>query len=416
MALLVFTHGLGASAGFWGSTIDTLRSHDGLSGHTFKDWSYRTSKRPFLTKALGRSRYQDLSEIGEQMWSNLRNWSEGHEAVVLVGHSMGGLVTAAASVYGFTSGDDQDIGLCNKLRGLLCIASPFAGANQARNLEALYKRLGVKNKQIADLLPDSENRRTLIQDFTRTVLAHSDIDFFLMRAADDAVISPGDITSPFSQDQYQMDVLSGDHSECVSNLRLADDNVAKLVVAIRQILNPDSLGKELVLFKSRAVTIRSEYHKRLSQMEEGLDIMAWGLVSFREDYGHELREWANAGTRVRILLVNPHSPEGDVLCRLQDRIECRPSGSTAADVQMFLDSVCPITNKLEIRVSKYHPGVNLFRIDTDIFFGPYLAGTVSRNSPTGIVSEGHWLYDRLSSHFNWLWRKASIWPMSENSA
>ena len=417
MALIVFTHGLGASAGFWGSTIDTLRSHEGLGDHTFRVWSYTTSKRPFLTKALGRSRFQDLSEIGEQLWSNLRSWSDGHEDVILVGHSMGGLVTAAALVCGFTSGDDRDIGLRSKVRGLVCIASPFAGVSQATNLQSLYHSLGGNtNKHIAALLSNSEERRALIQNFIRTVLAHSELAFFLMRAADDGVVLPGEVTNPFSPDQYQGEVLSGDHSECIRNLRPPDDNVRKIVTVIRRILNPGSLGTEILLFKSRSVTIRSEYDDRLLQMEEGLDILAWGLTSFREDYGDQLGEWASSGTRVRLLLVNPDSSEGKMLCLLQDRVERREAGSTSADIRTFLSSVQPITGRLEIRVSDFHPGVNLFRIDGDIFFGPYLAGTVSRNAPTGIVSEGHWLYDRLLSHFEWLWERASsVRPSSSRS-
>ena len=417
MALLVFTHGLGSCAGFWGSTIKTLQSHDGLASHTLKVWSYRTSKQPFPKKALRLFRYQNLSEIGEQMWSNLRSWSEDHEEVILVGHSMGGLVTASALVYGFASGDDRDIRLRDKLRGLVCIASPFGGVSRGQNLHALYQRLGVnKNEQVADLLRDSEKREALIRNFNQTVLAHSELIFFLMRAADDGLVLAGDITTPFSPDQYRMDVLSGDHSECVRNLEPTSDNVVKLVTAIQQILNPDSLGTEIMLFASRSVTIRGEYDRRLSKMEEHLDILAWGLASFREDYGEHVGEWAKAGTRVRFLLVNPDSPEGGMLCKLQDRVERREDGSTAADIRTFLGNIQPIPDKIDIRLSDVHPGVNMFRVDRDIFFGPYLAGTVSRNDPTAIVSEGHWLYGRLLDHYQWLWENASEWPASSSSA
>ena len=416
MALIVFTHGLGADEGFWGSTIDALRSHERLADHEIKAWAYRTSKRPGhpvlarYFQALRGWRHQDISEIGEELWSHLRSWSDSHNDVILVGHSMGGLVTAAALVSGFSSGRERDTGLSAKLRGILCIASPFAGASSAERLTQLYKRVGA-NQHIADLAPDSKTRIRIVQEFTRTVLGHDQLTFILMRAGDDAVVLPGEITNPFSRDQYLSDVLTGGHSECIRDLASEHPNFVKLLSAIEGMLGVSEAGSnttEISLFRGRSVRIKAEYDDRLTRMTSNLDVLAWGLASFREDYGDDLLGWAARGIRIRLLLVDPNSPQGKMLCDLQDDVEGRAPGSTASDVATFLAAVRPVQGSLEVRTSSYHPGINMFRVDENIFFGPYLAPSVSRNAPTAILSNRHWLYDRLLTHFDWLWENATV--------
>ena len=422
MTLIVFTHGLGASEGTWGSTIDVLRSHERVGCHEFKTWSYGTSKRPephFLRRlvqaARGR-RYQSLAELGEELWSHLRSWTDSHDDVILVGHSLGGLITAAASVHGFSIADDRDDDLRAKLRGLVCIASPFSGSSSGKKLQPLYRAVGA-NQQYADLLPKSRMRKKIVHAFTR-VLERRAFSLVLMRAAEDATVLSGEVTGPFSPDQYIVDVLTGGHADCISNLETEHGNIAKIVAAVEYLLSQPSSGAqntEITLHTGRSVTIRREYDVRLSRMEECLDILAWGLASFREDYRNHLTEWEARGIQVRILLVNPDSPSGKLLCDLQDRLEGRAVESTANDVRTFLAEVKPLARLREVRVSDFHPGLNIFRIDGVIFFGPYLAGTVSRNAPTGIVSNDHWLYEKLLGHFECLWEYASVSSRSSDS-
>ena len=424
MALIVFTHGLGASEGFWGSTIDVLRGHERLVGNEIRPWGYRTSKRPGppilrpVLQAVRGWKHQSLAEVGEELWSHLRTWSGNHAEVVLVGHSMGGLVTAAALNHGFTSGEDRDLALVAKLRGLVCIASPFAGAALAERLVQLYRPLGA-SQHVKDLRLESVARKQILQDFTRVVLGHEQLTFILMKAGNDAVVLPGEITNPFSLGQYLLDTLAGGHSDCIRDLGADSDNLTKLVAAIDGILGAaaaESQATQIALFPGRSVTIRRQYDERLARMEHHLDILAWGLSSFLEDYGDDLADWASKSTRrIRLLLVNPDSREGGVLCELQDKLERRRLGSTADDIETFLATVHPVEGSLEVRVSDYHPGINIFRIDSDMFFGPYLAGMVSRNAPTGIVSDGHWLYGTLLSHFEWMWERASVSSRSPDS-
>ena len=384
--------------------------HAHLDGHTLRTWSYRTSKLPDppvlrrFGAILRRWKHQSLSEIGEELWSNLRSWSDCHDRVILVGHSMGGLVAAAALIHGFSSDEDQDEELCSKVQGLICIATPFAGVSLVK------KALRYYNQNIADVSSRSKRRRRIVQHFTH-ILERNELSLVLMRAANDQWVLPGEVTQPFGWDQYRQDVLEGNHSSCIKNLATDHTNLTKLVRSIRRILDPtveDSQGTEVLLFPTRAVTIKPEYDNRLSLMREHLDVLAWSLVSFREDHRKHLAGWVEKGIQIRLLLLNPDTPIGKMLCELQDTVEGRPIGSTAGEITSFLSEVQPITGGLEIRVSDFHPGTNIFRVDGEIFFGPYLADDVSRNAPTGIVSEDHWLYYRLLAHFEWMWQRASV--------
>ena len=373
----------------------------------------RSCDRSFRLCAAGSTRTSQRS-----VKSHLRSWSGNHAEVVLVGHSMGGLVMAAALVHGFTTGEDRDLALVSKLRGLVCIASPFAGAASTEMLVKLYRPLGA-SQHIDDLRRESATRKRILQDFTRTVLSQDQLTFILMKAGNDAVVLPGEITSPFSRSQYLLETLTGGHSDCIRDLEADSDNLSQLVDAVDCILGAAAVRSQdtqIELFHGRSVTIKREYDERLARMEHHLDILAWGLSSFLEDYGDDLAEWASRGNRrIRFLLVNPDSREGKLLCELQDRLERRRLGSTADDIETFLATVRPVEGSLEVRVSDYHPGINIFRIDSDMFFGPYLAGMVSRNAPTGIVSDGHWLYGTLLSHYEWMWEKASVSSRSSDS-
>ncbi|MXZ01638.1 hypothetical protein F4Y93_13725 [Candidatus Poribacteria bacterium] len=423
MTLVVLTHGLGATDEAWGSTADALRKHELLAGCDIQTWDYETSKWPVprilqtaVEARIGRRR-QSVRQLGEQLWSKLRVWSSLHDHVVLVGHSMGGLVSASSMVFGFTSSDPRDITIRSKICGLICVASPFGGAALARGLHSTLRPLA-HNVQISDMRPKSQQRRQLVQQFSTVVLDRHRVGFHLFRASDDHIVQAGETDSPFDVDQYTIDVLTGGHSDCIHNLDVASDNLIQLARSIdlmRTTRNAKLQEQGVRFYRRRAAGIKEEYDKRLQNVQRNLDVLAWSLTAFREDYGPSLKLWVEAGVAIRLLVVSPHSEAGSTLCRLQDEIEGRGEGDTARDVDAFLDQMHALGLGEYARVIDYHPSVNVFRVDQELLFGPYLAGTVSRNAPTGIVQADHWLFDTLCAHFEWMWNHASAAGPSSSS-
>ena len=160
------------------------------------------------------------------------------------------------------------------------------------------------------------------------------------------------------------------------------------------------------IFATRSVSIREEYHSRLRGAKE-VDILGFGLSSFREDYGNKFHELASH-TSFRILLLDPDFPSSEnSLASIRDREEGNNQGDIKRDVEAFENIVRKSKNldnaKFQVRRLCALPSINVFRVDDEIFWGPYLMGSQSRNMPTLLVKKGGFLYEGIKGHFEQLW-------------
>jgi hypothetical protein len=161
------------------------------------------------------------------------------------------------------------------------------------------------------------------------------------------------------------------------------------------------------VFPGRSVRIRDEYDRRLAKARHHVDVLGFGLRSFREDYGTRLVELATRA-QVRLLLLDPTFPMLASYALQRDQEERNTAGSIAGDVREFLIQVLPSVrsqgDRVAVRLYRTLPMVNIFRVDSELFWGPYLIGDQSRNSPTLLVREGGYLFTRLMDHFETVWR------------
>ena len=160
------------------------------------------------------------------------------------------------------------------------------------------------------------------------------------------------------------------------------------------------------VFATRSVSIRDEYHSRLRGAKE-VDILGFGLSSFRQDYGDEFGK-LSSHTHFRILLLDPDFPSTEFsIASIRDREEGNNEGDIKRDVEAFENAVRRTTNlnraNFQVRRLRALPSINIFRVDNDLFWGPYLMAYQSRNTPTLLVRKGGFLYDELKAHFDRLW-------------
>jgi hypothetical protein len=160
------------------------------------------------------------------------------------------------------------------------------------------------------------------------------------------------------------------------------------------------------IFSTRSVSIRDEYHSRLRNAKE-VDILGFGLSSFREDYGNKFAE-LSLKTSFRILLLDPDFPSPtDSIATIRDREEGNNNGDIRRDVEAFENAVRRagplVKSNFVVRRLTALPSINIFRVDDEIFWGPYLIADQSRNMPTLLVQRGGFLYDQIKSHFEHLW-------------
>ena len=162
-------------------------------------------------------------------------------------------------------------------------------------------------------------------------------------------------------------------------------------------------------FDARSVRIRQEYVQRLEKAGDQIDVIGFGLSSFREDFLNDFPKWRQRAN-VRILLLDPEFPSVELSCANQRDIEEKNSpGKIANDVRKFVEEMGALTlaggdHTFDVRLYRCLPTLNIFRIDNELFWGPYLVGEQSRNSPTFLVRRGGILFDRFTKQFECIWK------------
>lgn len=160
-------------------------------------------------------------------------------------------------------------------------------------------------------------------------------------------------------------------------------------------------------YPGRSTRIKEQYDTRLAGARQSIDIMGFGLRQLREDYLNDFSGWATRA-HVRILMVDPDAPAKDCGHSLQRDIEeGNPIGAIASEVREFLLQTTELRaqnpERFQIRLYQALPSINIFRVDDELFWGPYLIRTQSRNTPTFLVQRGGLLFERFTEHFDALW-------------
>lgn len=237
--LLVLVHGIGADETiFWGSTPMALKTDPDISAsYDVKFWGYPTSRGPILpwsrlkqTLGVGPS-LQSLEQLGQHLWSELREWNSrkyGH--IKLFGHSMGGLVIASAVGYGIARKEQRDSELIAALRSIAFVATPLGGAKLTQIYEPIFRAFG-ENVQVEDLKENSAKRKEIVTRFINVALISNRLPLTVFRATDDSVVKPSELTAPLCNTDVRVreDTLSGEHSKCIQNLEVGQQNLRKIV-------------------------------------------------------------------------------------------------------------------------------------------------------------------------------------------
>ena len=161
------------------------------------------------------------------------------------------------------------------------------------------------------------------------------------------------------------------------------------------------------IFTTRAGLIKHEYDERLARASQRIDIMGYGLRNLREDYHEDFAAWARRAP-VRILVLDPEFPsESAPIANLRDPEERNTAGAIKADVHRLIETCRPILKneqaRFMIRLYRCLPSITVFRIDQDIFWGPYFVHDVSRNMPTLLMEAGGGMSQRVIGHFETIW-------------
>lgn len=233
-ALAVFVHGIGADAeNWWGTTPDAFRTDPRLAHIDFHFWRYDTQKHPerwwLLPNFLRSRNLANLQQLGRRLWTDVRGLhGEGqYPQIALFGHSMGGLVVAAAIVEGWPTKSPADVALKSALKVIGMCATPLGGSDVAKLVDDLTAFYG-PNEHMKNLCEDSARRKSIVAQLENHVRMGEGgpetvlLEFF--EVGEDTTVSTDEERYAGFRDSMERKgrvlSLSGGHSECVQDLSL----------------------------------------------------------------------------------------------------------------------------------------------------------------------------------------------------
>lgn len=163
----------------------------------------------------------------------------------------------------------------------------------------------------------------------------------------------------------------------------------------------DRWGMEAI-YKTRA-EMNESTNISLSLCKQEIEIVAFGLKSFRESKSDVIGGLLSKGVRIRIITANPKSKILEYVDKRENVIE----GSTKKSIEGLIAWVNELKEKsnkhnIEIRYYDELPLDFYFKVDDKIYVGPYLKGISSQQTISYEFSAGEG-YNYWSKYFSKLW-------------
>lgn len=154
--------------------------------------------------------------------------------------------------------------------------------------------------------------------------------------------------------------------------------------------------------------------KAFEILEHNLDIIAWGLKSFRDAKDRIVRAKVERGLKIRIIAPDPDSEyvrqrekdEREVPCQIKQTI------LNLAQWIEDLRRISPSRENIQIRYYNSLPEDFYFRVDDHIFTGPYLYGISSQQTISYEFRGPSHGFTYYSDYFERLWNNPEFFTES----
>lgn len=163
----------------------------------------------------------------------------------------------------------------------------------------------------------------------------------------------------------------------------------------------DRWGVEAI-YRTRA-EMNTSTNISLSKCKDTVEIVAFGLKSFRETKSDEVEKLLGKGVSIKILTIDSDSKILDFVDEREELI----AGSTKKAIESLTSWVTALKDKsknhdIEIRFYDALPLDFYFKVDERIYVGPYLKGISSQQTISYEFSRGEG-YSYWSRYFSKLW-------------
>ena len=189
-----------------------------------------------------------------------------------------------------------------------------------------------------------------------------------------------------------------------------DFNWKRIAVALLNILLIDAkINNELAFWGvDKIYSTRADKNKdsdpKLSSLKYQLDGIAFGLKSFRSSHSDDIENALRRGVNIRLITMNPKSK----FVAQRESEENESQGQIVNTILQLVDWANNLNSKGykgRIAVKGYNCMTLDFywRMDGEIFFGPYWLGRSSQQTITYRVKEGGKAFDAYAKYFEELW-------------
>ena len=177
----------------------------------------------------------------------------------------------------------------------------------------------------------------------------------------------------------------------------------------RKIINPlDKWGIEAI-FKIRTDT-HPEISTKLLHTKKKLDIIAFGLKSLREAQDPAIDKLLHDGVTIRILTMHPESPFVQQREKEENEIPEQIKKTINDLVEWANEKNSNTKHKGYIEIKGYRCMTLDFywRMDNDLYVGPYWYGLGSQRTITYKFIKGQAGFETYSEYFNKLWNDSTM--------
>lgn len=172
-------------------------------------------------------------------------------------------------------------------------------------------------------------------------------------------------------------------------------------------------GESVWPYADRGLVSRDQWNAIISGVSQELWLYGMAEYGYAIDDGVPalLKRATARGCLVRVLLLNPGSPQSAVI----DRDEGNPAGTLAARAQAALSRFGEMRRqcgpRMRVRVYDEYPTVSVVRGDDSMLVTPYLRFFIGSNSPTFEFRshEAPRMFTRYARHFESTWKHAEDW-------
>lgn len=210
---VVFVHGFNSGPETWNSICNRLQADPGFPNDRFQLVRFKYPTQLFQINPV--SRIPSVADCGDALGTFLDSTCADAGAIVLVGHSMGGLVIEAYLV-GRLNGNG---GQLKRIRGVIQFATPNRGSNALFNFRDLCSKIAGKNPQNEALQTLAENTDDTLRTIERQVLRASEITpttcpipFQVFYGMEDRIVTKVSARGPFDEPG----ALPGNHFEILN--------------------------------------------------------------------------------------------------------------------------------------------------------------------------------------------------------